>query len=152
MTQTVILKPDNARDRFAYLWRLACEILQFGKNVRVTLDEFKSRRSLEQNAKFHAICGDLAKQMPWAGSRIDTEGWKRLLVDAWARAERKSPGQIVPSLDGQSVVALGIQTRSLPVGDMSDLIEFAIAYAVDHGVRLNDEFRGPISGRVHGHG
>lgn len=139
MSQTVILKPDNARDRFAYAWRQACEILQFGKNVKVTLDEFKSKRSLEQNAKFHAVCGDLAKQMPWAGQHIDTEGWKRLLVDAWARAERKSPGQIVPSLDGASVVALGIQTRRLPVGDMSDLIEFAIAYAAEHGVRVGHE-------------
>lgn len=137
-SQTVILGLDNARDRMAFAWKKACEILEIGKPVKVTLDEYKSKRSLEQNAKFHALCGDLAKQMPWAGQHIDTEGWKRLLVDAWARAEKKSPGQIVPSLDGLSVVALGIQTRRLPVGDMSDLIEFATAYAGDHGVHLND--------------
>ena len=139
--QTVILQPENAPDRIKRVWALCKEILQFGTPVRVTLDEYKSKRSAEQNALFHAVCGDLSKQMPWAGHNIDTEGWKRLLVDAWARAERKSQGHIVPSLDGLSVVALGIQTRRLSVGDMADLIEFATCFATEHGVRLHDDRR-----------
>lgn len=95
-------------------------------------------RTLDQNAKFHAICGDIATQKKWAGQWIDTEGWKRLFVDAWARHEGKTQGRIVPSLDGLSVVNLGIQTRKLRVADMADLIEFATAYCVDHQIVLDD--------------
>lgn len=132
-----VLKEENARDRMAAAWRFACEILQFGKPVRVTVDEAKSIRSLEQNDKFHAICGEIAKVRLWAGKKRDTEAWKRLLVDAWARATEKQQGDIVPSLDGQSVVNLGIQTRKLPITDMSDLIEFAHSWCADNSVELS---------------
>lgn len=86
-------------------------------------------RTLEQNDKFHAVCSELAKSRMWAGKWRDVEGWKRLLVDAWARAENRTQGEIVPSLDGMSVVNLGIQTRRMKVGDMADLITYAEAYA-----------------------
>lgn len=136
MTGTYYLDTDNARERFARAWKLACEYLQFGKSVRVRIDEKAPTRSLEQNAMFHAICGDIAKQRKWAGQWIDTEGWKRLLVDAWARTEGKSQGRVVPSLDGQSVVNLGVQTHRMRVAEMADLITFAQAWAVDNDVRL----------------
>lgn len=93
-------------------------------------------RSLDQNAMLHAICRDISKQKPWAGKRRDTEAWKRLLVDAWARATEKVQVEIVPSLDGQSVVNLGIQTRKMKVGDMADLITFAQSYAVENEIEL----------------
>lgn len=137
--RTIFLQPDNARERFAAAWRVACEILQFGKPVRVQIDEKQPTRSLEQNAMLHAICGDIARQRQWAGQWIDTEGWKRLLCDAWARTEGKAQGRVVPSLDGCSVVNLGIQTRKMKVADMADLITFAQAWAVDNGVQLGDE-------------
>jgi hypothetical protein len=95
-------------------------------------------RTLEQNDKFHAVCADLAKQMMWAGKYRDVEAWKRLLVDAWARTENRTQGEIVPSLDGMSVVNLGIQTRRMKMSDMSALIEFAQAYCAEHDVRMAD--------------
>jgi hypothetical protein len=140
-TRTLFLDTEHARDRMALAWRYACELLQFGKPVRVRIDEKESTRTLEQNAKLHALCGDIAKQRQWAGQWIDTEGWKRLLVDAWARTEGKTQGRVVPSLDGQSVVNLGIQTRGMRVKDMADLITFAEAWAVDNGIHLGDERR-----------
>lgn len=100
------------------------------------IEEASSKRSLEQNSMLHAICSDLSKQRQWAGEWIDTEGWKRLLVDAWARAENRPQGKVVPSLDGKSVVNLGLQTRRMKVCDMADLITFAQAYCVEHDVKL----------------
>lgn len=133
------LRTDTARDRMAAAWQACCRILELGATARVTVEEAKPRRSVEQNDRFHAICTDIARQRTWAGQHIDCEGWKRLLVDAWARAEGKSQGRVVPSLDGASVVNLGIQTRKLKVGDMADLIEFAQAWATENDVRLNDK-------------
>ncbi len=131
-----ILKTDNARARMVAAWEEACRYLELGNSVRVTVDGVRNTRSLDQNAKLHAICGDISKQKKWAGKRRDTEAWKRLLCDAWARTENKAQVEIVPALDGDSVVNLGIQTRRMTVGEMADLIEFAQAYAVENDVRL----------------
>lgn len=93
-----------------------------------------TRRTLEQNALFHAICGKVAQQRQWAGMWLDTVAWKRLFVDAWARHEGRLQGRIVPSLDGHSIVNLGLQTRRLSIHDMADLITFAEVYCEEHGV------------------
>lgn len=138
-----ILRVENARDRMAAAWRRACDYLELGLPVRVELGEFKSTRSLEQNAKFHAMCGDIAKQLDWAGKKRDIEAWKRLLVDAWARTEKKNQCEIVPSLDNESVVALGIQTRSMRVSEMAELITFVQWYGDEHGVRWGDPTLAP---------
>jgi hypothetical protein len=133
---TFILKPDNARPRMKAAWLHACEFLELGHSARIEVSEAKPTRSLEQNAMLHAICGDIARQKLWAGHRLDTEAWKRLLVDAWARAEGKQQGRVVPSLDGHSVVNLGIQTRTMRVSDMADLITFAQAWCAENDVEL----------------
>jgi hypothetical protein len=140
VSRPYILRADNARHRMKAAWDAVCDILQFpDKAARVIVEECRPTRSLDQNAMFHAICGDIAKQRQWAGMWLDTEGWKRLLVDAWARTEGGVQGRIVPSLDGQSVVNLGIQTRRMKVGEMADLITFAQAWAVENDITLNDQ-------------
>ena len=96
----------------------------------------ESRRSLDQNALFHAICSKVAKQRQWAGQWLDTEAYKRLFVDAWARHEQRVQTRVVPSLDGQSVVNLGLQTRRLSKQDFADLITFAQSYCDEHGIDI----------------
>lgn len=94
-------------------------------------------RSLNQNAKLHALCSDIASQMNWIGRKLDTEDWKRLLVDSWMRETNRM--QLVPSLDGKGVVALGQQTRSLGVKDMADLIESIQAFGAMNSIVWSDE-------------
>ena len=98
-----------------------------------TVMEFREpKRSGEQNALLHALCGEVAKSRTWHGVTLDGEGWKRIFCEAWSRTEGKPQGRLVPSLDGRGIVALGIQTRSLSKGDMSDLIEFIHAWVADN--------------------
>src|SRR5690606_15513668 len=80
-------------------------------------------RSLDANAKLHAMLGDISRQQKWMGQQLSIDDWKRLLVDAWARQEGGHAARVVPSLDGQGVVTLGAQTRSMGVRDMASLIE-----------------------------
>lgn len=94
-------------------------------------------RNLDQNAKLHAICGDVSRQKQWAGQWIDLEGWKRLFVENWSRETGRSPGRVVPSLDGQSVVILNISTRKLNKKDFADLMTWILAYCDTEGVRLS---------------
>jgi hypothetical protein len=97
----------------------------------------KSRRTIAQNALFHAICSACAKQRQWAGMWLDTIAYKRLFLDAWARHEHLTQGRIVPSLDGLSIVNLGIQSRRLTVDQMADLIEFAQVYCHDNNIPID---------------
>jgi len=146
MSGPFFLRNDAAAEStMKALGRTLRTLLTEWKGIKVTLTEIKSKRTLEQNDKFHAMCGDIAKKTQWAKQWIDGEGWKRLLVDAWARSTDRTQGRIVPSLDGQSVVNLGIQTRSMPVEDMSELIEFAYSWCSDNEVELNEPRPEPCS-------
>jgi cell division inhibitor SulA len=93
-------------------------------------------RNLSQNALLHAICADVAKQKQWAGQWLDCEGWKRLFSDCWCREAGLSPGKVVPSLDGESVVVLNISTRKLKKAQMAELITWIYAYCDTNGIKL----------------
>jgi len=138
MTTNFILRTADARARMAAAWHFACQFLEAGQDVCVTVKQHKPTRGLEQNAMFHAICGEIATQKQWADRWIDAEGWKRLLVDAWARESNRQQGDVVPSLDGASIVNLAMQTRRMTVADMADLITFAQWWATDNDVKLRD--------------
>lgn len=112
----------------------AClEFLRQGIAVEIIVRQYRTKRTLEQNDMLHGICSEIAKQRQWAGHWIDAEGWKRLLVDAWLKESGKARGMVVPSLDGQSVVTLGKQTRTMTIAELSELIEFAAAWAAMNG-------------------
>lgn len=93
-------------------------------------------RTTPQNSLLHAVCGDVAKQRQWAGQRIDTEGWKRLFVDAWCRETNRSPGKVVPSLDGESVVVLNKSTRRLGKKDFAELMDWIVMWCDQNEIRL----------------
>lgn len=91
-------------------------------------------RTLDQNAKFHAICSDIARQAEYIGRRLDASQWKVLLVSGHA-VVTKIGADMVPGLEGE-YVNLRESTAQMPVARMASLIEYATAYAVDNGVRL----------------
>jgi phage/plasmid-associated DNA primase len=111
-------------------------MIRSNRKIRIRVDESVSKRSLEQNDMLHAICGEISKQRQWAGKERDVEAWKRLLVDAWSRTEGGMQCEVVPSLDGSSVVMLGIQTRNMKVGQMAELLTFAHAWCWENDVEL----------------
>lgn len=95
-------------------------------------------RSVEQNAKLHALLADIAKQKQWAGQWLDIEAWKRLITAAWERANGRS-AEFYPSLDGQGFDVVYRRTSRLAKQDMADLVEYATAWAVQNGVELHRE-------------
>lgn len=99
-------------------------------------DNVQPIRSLPQNSLLHVICADVAKQKDWAGKKRDTEAWKRLFAENWCRDIGMSPGEVVPSLDGESVVILNISTRRLKKAQMADLITWIYAWCAHEGIKL----------------
>lgn len=115
-----ILAHDEARRR-----AVAC-VAEAPAGHVVTVAE--PTRNGEQNAKFHAICGDLAGR-EWAGKPRSAQQWKVLLVSGHAVATNDA-ADIVPGLEGE-FINLRESTALMSVRRSSSLIEYAQAYLSD---------------------
>lgn len=139
MKQVFRLVHDTARQRAAN----ACWTLPDGYVAK--FDEPKKSR--DQEEKYHAMIGDIhkSKLFCFLGRRDWSEDdIKRLLVEAFANemAEQGKPlaqsGRIVPSLDMQRTVQLGIQTRKFKKAEASAFVEYLYAYGASIGVRWTE--------------
>lgn len=92
------------------------------------------KRSLPQNAIFHAICTDVARQATFAGRKLPAQQWKVLFCSGLAMVEETDPG-LVQGLEGE-LVCLRESTAKMSSARMSMLIEYAQAWALLHGVEL----------------
>ena len=92
-------------------------------------------RSTAQNAKFHAICSDIASSgFKWAGKPRTAAQWKVLLVSAHAIATQEG-AEIIPGLESE-FVNLRESTALMSVKRGSSLIEYAVAWCASNNVRL----------------
>lgn len=127
--QIYILAHEVARSRAMEAVRTAPE----GWAVRIS----PATRSLDQNAKFHAICSDLAKSpLQWAGKKRTADQWKVLLVSGHAVATKEG-ADVVPGIEGEFIniresTALMSKTRG------SSLIEYSIAFCAMNAVPMAD--------------
>lgn len=84
------------------------------------------KRSLDQNAKFHAICSDLAG-VPWAGKPRSAAEWKVLLVSGHAVATKEG-AEVVPGIEGE-FINIRESTAAMSKKRGASLIEYAQAFA-----------------------
>ena len=124
--------PAQAKVVMERLWAKLKPALEAGKEFTVEIKPLN--RTLDQNAKFHAMIGDIAQQMAQAGSSWTVEDWKRLLIDQFAADTDRRIGSVVPSLDGQRVVQLGLQSKKFSVEEASEFIEWLDAWAAQKGI------------------
>jgi len=90
-------------------------------------------RNNEQNRKFHAMVRDIADQVEWAGERMDTEDWKRLIL-AGAYGQK-----VVPNPLGEGfVIRNNRRSSTLRMGEMADLITQMLAFGNERGVQWSD--------------
>lgn len=122
-----VLRNAQIRQRAAQAVLEATE----GFAVRIT----PPTRNLEQSAKFHAICGDLARQLPYAGKKRTLEQWKALLCSGHSVATQEN-AEIVPGLESEWL-NLRESTASMSVARMSSLIEYALAYCAMNNVKTD---------------
>jgi len=93
-------------------------------------------RSLEQNALLHSIMQAISKKVEWAGSYREVDTWKRLLTAGWLRA-RGEPIEILPSIDNHGVDIVFRHTSTLTIAEMSEFLEYVMAWAAEQGVDID---------------
>ncbi len=100
-------------------------------------------RTTEQNAKFHALCSDLAKSgVKWAGKTRNASEWKVLLVSGHAVATHEG-SEIVPGLEGE-FINLRESTALMSKKRGSSLIEYTVAFCAQQGVRTLEPAEAPL--------
>ena len=104
---------------------------------RLVLEVRPQTRSDAQNKLLHAMLGDIARQVYWAGKKRDTDTWKRLLTAAWLRARGESV-ELLPALNGHGVDVVFRHTSKLTRAECSELCEFVMAWCAEHDVTLRD--------------
>lgn len=133
MKQVFILR-DKAVVEYAcqYLKSLSLDSQQL---LKVVIDTMT--RTGEQNAKFHAICGDIAKsKFKWMGKERTEAQWKVLLVSGHATATKEG-SEVTVGLEGE-YINLRESTALMNKSRGSSLIEYSVAWCISNGIKLND--------------
>lgn len=97
-------------------------------------------RNLEQNAKFHAICGDLAESgFRFRGKPRTAAEWKVILVSghAVATGHYGADGfEVIEGIEGETI-NLRESTAAMEKPRASSLIEYAVAFCVMHEINVD---------------
>lgn len=138
MTEAVfqgrIKDPQQGHQVIKSAWEWAKAMTMAGNELSIKIA--KQKRSLDQNAKFHAMCTDIAKAgIQWAGKPRSAEEWKVLLVSGHSAATRHEV-EVVPGLEGE-FVAIRESTASMSKERSSSLIEYTLAFGAAHGVKFS---------------
>jgi hypothetical protein len=93
-----------------------------------TVEVKPTKRTDDQNRRFHAMIGDIARaRIPWAGKVRTAEQWKVLLVSGHAAATKDGCGDIVPGLESE-FVNLRESTALMSIKRGASLIEYTRAW------------------------
>jgi hypothetical protein len=135
--RTFFLHHDQARNNAARF------CMEAPVGWMVVMSEPVKRRIQEE--KYHAMIGDISRQVEHIGRKWDADDMKRLLIDDFADEMRLAgtplhhDGRVIPSFDGRRIVQLGIQSRDFYVKEAAQFIEFLYAFGANRGVQWSDE-------------
>jgi hypothetical protein len=72
---------------------------------------------------------DIAQQVVWYGQKLDKQEWKDVLTAGLKKQK------IVPGIEGGFVV-IGARTSKMSVAEMNELIELAVMFGTQQGVKF----------------
>ena len=127
-----LINETQAKTLMVNLWPKIISALNNGK--KLTLEVKDAGKSREQEEKYHAMIGEVAKQAQHLGAKWDAESWKRLLVEQFCKDNGLKTGAIIPNLAGDGIVQLGTQTRNFTKEQASEFVEWLYAWGAERGV------------------
>ena len=86
-------------------------------------------RSLSQNDLMWARLTDVSEQVIWYGNRLTPTEWKDVFTGSLAKAK------VVPSLDGDALIVLGLRTSEMEDAVMGALLELIEAFGAQNSVK-----------------
>jgi hypothetical protein len=103
----------------------------------MVLRQAESLRTIEQNAKAHAMLSDISKQVTWHDVKLSKEVWKRLTIAAMLREIGEKP-ILVPALDGCGIDIIYEKSSKLGVKKTCLWIEWMYCFGAENNVVWKD--------------
>lgn len=128
------INKKNKRDVMTLAWDFVGTLLNTHDDIFI--DVRSVTRSDEQNAKLHAMLGDIAKQKTFNGKKLSIEQWKMIFVSGH-RIATGGQAEMAIGLEGE-VINLRESTAQMSVKRMASLIEYITAWGVDNNVKFTD--------------
>lgn len=100
----------------------------------VEIELRRPKRSLDQNRLIWVLCRDFENQAELFGQKVDAEGWKIVLSDAF-----EGETQYLPKLDGRGMISRAPRTSKYPKDTFSSLVDFIFSEGAARGVEFSDE-------------
>ena len=125
---------SQAKALMVTLWPKVLTALNAGKPL--VLEIKAAEKSREQEEKYHAMIGEIARQASHAGAKWSPDDWKRLLVDQFCKDGGIKTGVVVPNLSGDGIVQLGFQTRKFSKEQASEFVEWLYAWGAERGIEI----------------
>ena len=113
------------------------ELIKVGKQF--TLEIKPINKSREQEEKYHAMIGEIAKQAQHLGAKWIAEDWKRLLVDQFCKDIGLTGSKVIPNLSGDGIVQLGFQTRNFTKEQASEFVEWLHSWGANNGITFTEK-------------
>ena len=88
-------------------------------------------RTMDQNSRLWPMLADVAAQVSWHGTNLDTDEWKDMFTAALKRTK------VIPGLTG-GFVTCGMSTSRMNKRDFSDLIELIYAFGAERDVKWTE--------------
>lgn len=119
-----------------------------GGKVEMSIKRRRDTKTRLQEEKYHAMIGDIARQVPiYDGRMLPAGSWKRLLVNAFKHDTKNDENladdwhkfgdnlELIPALNNPGFVAVGEQTRHFTLKLGSAFIEWLYAFGAEKDVR-----------------
>lgn len=126
---------EKAQARAAFGVAYERGMAQVAEGGRALLELRPETRSDVQNAKLHAIFGDIAKRHVFNGRRLTLAQVKVLFISGHSIATGQG-ADLVVGLEGEAVNIRESSAR-MSVARMASLIEYTMAWAANNGLELS---------------
>jgi hypothetical protein len=129
--------PEQATSLMQSLWPKVKEAIKGGKQLSLEIKPINKSR--EQEEKYHAMIGEIAKQAQHLGAKWIAEDWKRLLVDQFCKDTGLTGSKVIPNLSGDGIVQLGFQTRNFTKEQASEFVEWLHSWGANNGITFTEK-------------
>lgn len=127
---TIVLTPGS-RDQ-AHSW-LEKALRNYQPGEPWVMELRPAKRSDAQNSALWSLLGQIVKARPvHNGVQMDAETYKALFLAALGREVR-----FVPTLDGTSMLPLGLRSSKLTKTEFSDLLEMILAWCAVNEITVD---------------
>ncbi len=128
---------EQAKTSIRHNWEKITKALDSGKHL--TMEIKLASKTREQEEKYHAMIGEIAKQAQHLGAKWIAEDWKRLLVDQFCKDTGLTGSKVIPNLSGDGIVQLGFQTRNFTKEQASEFVEWLHSWGANNGITFTEK-------------